>query len=416
MHGTRVARAAILSLLALLTAAATHAQSAFDNETAASGVPAKPSFAFARVRSKVQPGDDLGHVHTGMFCGSDAVTHAVAQIEQATNNSVKAAFKIAAREADLPVFEPELSPFETAAPRSADYLLGGVLQRITYDVCVDGPRRKGGVEVEMKWELFSTKLQRVVLTKTTSGGFKTDDYVTFNLDPKAYQQALQALLQSPEFKALAAGRLPEGAGTPTWQPLHLQPGTAIDGDAQGHADALTKAVVTIVSDLGSGTGFYIADGYLLTDRHVVGSSKYVKVKLANGRQLVGEVIRQDASRDVALLQTESAGVPSLRVSLADPPVGATTFAIGSPLGETLAGTFTRGVLSGVRDVNGTRLLQSDVAINHGNSGGPLLDAGSHVVGLAELTIAQTTGLSFFVPIKDALDRLNVVIDGGATGR
>lgn len=410
MHGTRAVRAAMLSLLVLLTAAATHAQSAFDNETAASGVPAKPTFAFARVRSKIQPGDDVGHVHSGMFCGSDATTRAVAQIEQVTNNSVKAAFKIVTREADLPVFEPELSPFETAAPRSADYLLGGVLQSMAYDMCVDGLRRKGSVQLEMKWEIYSTKLQRVVLTKTTSGSFKTDEYVTGGLDPKAYQQALQALLQSTEFKALAAGRLPDGAGAPTWQPLHLRASAGIDGDAQDHAAALTKAVVTIVSDLGSGTGFYIADGYLLTDRHVVGSSKYVKVKLANGRQLVGEVIRQDASRDVALLQTESAGMPSLRVSLVDPPVGATTFAIGSPLGEALAGTFTRGVLSGVRDVDGVRFLQSDVAINHGNSGGPLLDAGSHVVGLAELTVAQTTGLSFFVPVKDALDRLNVVID------
>jgi S1-C subfamily serine protease len=350
-----------------------------------------------------------------MFCGSDAPTHAVAQIEQVANNNVKAAFKIVAREAALPLFEPELSPFEAAAPRSADYLLGGVLERIAIDACVDGQRRKGSVDLEMKWEVYSTKLQRVVLNKTTSGGFKTDDYVTGSLEPKAYQQALQALLQSTEFKAVAAGKLPDGAGTPTWQPLHLRAGAAIAGDAQSHADALAKAVVTIVSDIGSGTGFYIADGYLLTDRHVVGSSKYVKVKLADGRQLVGEVLRQDASRDVALLQTESAGVPSLRVNLVDPPVGATTFAIGSPLGETLAGTFTRGVLSGVRDVDGTRFLQSDVAINHGNSGGPLLDAGSRVVGLAELTIIQTTGLSFFVPVKDALERLNVVIDDGAAG-
>ena len=413
MDRPRAARAAILSLLALTAAAATHAQSAFDNETAASGVPAKVTFAFARVRSKVQPGDDVGHIHTGMFCGSDSTTRAVANIEQVTNSNVKAAFKVVSREADLPLFEPELSPFESAAPRSADYLLGGVLQRMAYDACVDGVKRKGSVEVEMRWELFSTKLQRVVLAKTTTGAFKTDDYVTGGLDGKAYQQSLQALFQSPEFKALEAGRLPDGVATPTWQPLHLRAGATIDGDPQGRADALTKAVVTIISDLGSGTGFYIADGYLLTDRHVVGSSKYVKVKLSSGKQLVGEVIRQDASRDVALLQTESAGVPSLRVSLADPPVGATTFAIGSPLGETLAGTFTRGVLSGVRDVNGTRLFQSDVAINHGNSGGPLLDSTSRVVGLAELTIQQTTGLSFFVPVKDALERLSVVIDDGA---
>jgi len=99
-----------------------------------------------------------------------------------------------------------------------------------------------------------------------------------------------------------------------------------------------------------------------------------------------------------------------KASVFAPPVGAPMYAIGSPLGETLAGTFTQGVLSGVRDFNGTRFFQSDVSINHGNSGGPMLDGNSRVVGLADLHIDQASGLSFFVPMKDALDRLAVVID------
>jgi hypothetical protein len=405
------ALAATLSLIAALASA----QSAFDNEAAAGASPAKVTFEFARLRSRVQPGDDVGHSKTGFFCREELPTRAAPQAEQLANNNAKLAFKTQAKELGVPVFEHDLSPFESAAPKSADYLVGGVLQRLTYDTCVDGLRKKGGVELEVKWELYSTKLQRVVLTKSTVGVFRTDDYVTGGFDTRAYAEAMRLLLQSDEFKALATGPQPEGS-TPKWQPLHLRAGAAIEGEASARAEALTKAVVTIVSDLGSGTGFYIADGYLLTDRHVVGSSRYVKVKLSSGKQLVGEVIRQDPARDVALLQTEPSGTPTLRVDLVDPTVGAAMFAIGSPLGETLAGTFTRGVLSGVREVNGTRLLQSDVAINRGNSGGPMLDSASHVVGLAELTINQTTGLSFFVPIKDALDRLAVVVDDGAAAR
>lgn len=391
-----------------VSAAAQAPQSAFDNAPAADAP--KVTFEFARVRSKVQPNDAVGHYRTGFFCGNDVESHAVPTIEQVANTNGGLAFKVTAKELKVPLFERELSPFEAAAPKSADYRVGGVVQRMYFDTCNDGNRRKGSAEVEVKWEVYSTKLQRVVLSKTTVGTFKTDDFITGSFDAYAYAKSMRQFMLSDEFKALEAGKLPEGAAAPAWQPLHLKAGAGVEGNAPARADQLTKAVVTIVSDLGSGTGFYIADGYLLTDRHVVGSQRYVKVKLSNGKQLVGEVVRQDAARDVALLQTEPSGTPTLRVSLADPAVGSPMYAIGSPLGETLAGTFTQGVLSGIRDVNGTRFLQSDVAINAGNSGGPMLDANSHVVGLADLKIDQTSGLSFFVPLKDALDRLAVVID------
>ena len=369
----------------------------------------KATFEFARLRSRVQPGEVIGHVHSGFFCGTTGDSRAVAQIEQVSNGNALTAFKMVTRDLGVVLFEKEISPFENTSSKSADYRVGATLQRLVVDMCYDGVKRKGTLELEVKWDVYSTKQQRVVMSKTTTGAFKADDFTPASFDVPAYAKSLHALMESNDFRALAAGR-PPAPVAPTWQALHLKAGATIEGDAQARADALGKSVVTVISDAGTGTGFYIADGYLLTDRHVVGSSKYVKIKLSNGKQLVGEVLRQDATRDIALLQTESSGQPALRVSLVDPPVGATMFAIGSPLGESLAGTFTRGVLSGVRDFNGTRFLQSDVAINHGNSGGPMIDAFGHVVGLADLTINQTQGLSFFVPIKDALDRLAVVMD------
>ena len=406
------ARHLVIAGLAALVCVSAQAQSPADPSgdlASPSSDTDKATFEFARLRSRVQPGEVIGHVRTGFFCGTVGDSHAVAQIEQVSNSNALAAFKTVTRDLGVVLFEKEISPFETTASKSADYRVGATLQRITLDMCYDGTKRKGTLELEVKWDVYSTKQQRVVMSKTTTGAFKADDFTLGSFDIPAYAKSLHELMEASDFRALAAGR-PPAPVTPTWQSLHLKTGATIDGDAQARADALSKAVVTIVSDVGSGTGFYIADGYLLTDRHVVGSSKYVKVKLSSGKQLVGEVLRQDATRDVALLQTESSGTPSLRVNLADPPVGATMFAIGSPLGETLAGTFTRGVLSGVRDFNGSRFLQSDVAINHGNSGGPMIDALGHVVGLSDLTINQTQGLSFFVPIKDALDRLAVVVD------
>ena len=402
-----------LAALSVFMACAANAQSPADPNDSAfpAAAPAKASFEFVRIRSRIQPGDLIGHFKKGMFCGSDGGDpHATAQIEQISTANARNAFKTATHDPGTPVFEREISPFESGESKSADYRIGGVFERVALNTCTDGRARKGSMEIEVKWDVYSTRLQKVVLSKTTVGLFKTDDYAEVSFETLSYANSLRNLMQSDEFKALAARQPPTSAPAPTWQPLHLKAIAAVEGDAQQHAAALAKAVVTIESDLGSGTGFYIADGYLLTDRHVVGSAKYVKVKLSNGKQLVGEVLRQDVARDVALLQTEPSGMPTLHVTLVDPAVGSSMFAIGSPLGDKLAGTFTRGVLSGVRDVSGTRYLQSDVAINRGNSGGPMLDASSRVVGLADLVINQTQGLSFFVPIKDALDRLAVVVD------
>jgi serine protease Do len=144
---------------------------------------------------------------------------------------------------------------------------------------------------------------------------------------------------------------------------------------------------------------------------VVGNTHYVKVKLASGRVLVGEVVRENARRDVALIKTESvADMTPLHVSMAEPPVGEDVFAIGSPLGQELAGTFTRGVLSGVRENNGLEYLQSDVAVNHGNSGGPLLDVTYTVIGMTVSGIERANGLSFFIPIREAAYAPQLVFD------
>ena len=177
-----------------------------------------------------------------------------------------------------------------------------------------------------------------------------------------------------------------------------------------NAAALRNAAATVMHDNVSGSAFYVADGYLLTNHHVVGNAHYVKVKLASGQVLVGEVLRDDVRRDVALIKTEPAGVTPLHVNMAEPAVGSDVFAIGSPLGQELAGTFTRGVLSGTRAHDGLEYLQSNAAVNPGNSGGPLLDASSSVIGMTVLKINQAAGLSFFIPIRDAANAVQPVFD------
>ena len=399
-------RKAILLAFATLgaVAQAPAADSAFEDAAAAP----KQTWEFARLRSKVMPGEKIGFFTNAAWCMGRHEFNAPAKIDDYVNADGVFAFKQVAKAIDLTLFQKDVSPFETGTPASADFRVGGTLMQINVDWCVDGHRGKGETNVDIRWEIWSTKQQRVVMTKTTPGHVKFDDWDD-NYENKGYIESMKAMFASQEAKDLIAGILP--ARKDAYEPLHLTAHTLAGVDTQKNATELKKSVVTVLSDSGSGTGFFVADGYLLTDHHVVGTSRYVKVRLWDGTDTVGEVVREDAGRDVALLKTSLTTARSIEVRATDPNSGENMFAIGSPLGQTFEGTFTRGVMSGTRDIAGRRFFQSDVAVTQGNSGGPLLDGSSHVVGLTDWGIPQAAGLSFFVPVKEALEKLNVTIDG-----
>lgn len=419
-HAAAAIALAASSLFSTLASAADI--SAFDPPASGpASTPSAPRFEFARVRSAIPVGDKVGYSASGMFCTGRHEVRATAALEQINSGQAALAFRAEAAALNMPSPTATMSAFDEAAPKTEpDYRVGGVLQSLAFDECASGGDRKGSVSVTVKWEIFAPKLQKVVLTKVTSGSVSVDSFEAVNgrdFESRAYRAALHALLTDAELTALrpvdgpsATATASAGAGA-TLPALHLKSAPALPGGSQANAPVLRQAVATILHDNITGSGFYIADGYLLTNHHVVGSTHYVKVKLASGRVIVGEVVRDDVRRDVALIKTEPvADVKPLHVSVAEAPVGEDVFAIGSPLGQELAGTFTRGVLSGVRENNGLEYLQSDVAVNHGNSGGPLLDGTSTVIGMTVSGIERANGLSFFIPIREAANSLQIVFD------
>ncbi|MEU8373793.1 trypsin-like peptidase domain-containing protein [Micromonospora sp. NPDC048894] len=158
------------------------------------------------------------------------------------------------------------------------------------------------------------------------------------------------------------------------------------------------------SSLGSGV-ILDTDGLVLTNQHVVDSGGQVDVALADGRTAPATVVAQDARADIALLRaTGLTGLtPATLGSDSTLTVGDTVLAFGSPLG--LVGTVTSGIVSAlhrsVDDLSG--LVQTDAAINHGNSGGALVDTAGRVVGI-NVAIATTgedegsVGLGFAIPM------------------
>jgi S1-C subfamily serine protease len=172
-----------------------------------------------------------------------------------------------------------------------------------------------------------------------------------------------------------------------------------------------KSVAVIYAADGQGSGFLVSsDGYVLTNRHVVGGSRFVKLKWSNGAETLGEVVRSDARRDVALIKTDAQGRAPLALRLGPVQQGEAVFAIGTPLDDKLQNTMTRGIVSAERVDQGLRYIQSDAGVNHGNSGGPLIDEKGQVVAITVsglLPNSMQMGLNFFIPIDDALKVLSL---------
>ncbi|WP_395699601.1 Do family serine endopeptidase [Aquabacterium sp.] len=171
---------------------------------------------------------------------------------------------------------------------------------------------------------------------------------------------------------------------------------------------------------GQGSGFVVsADGLILTNAHVVRDAKEVTVRLADRREFAAKVLGSDTATDIAVLRIDAKGLPTVR--LGDPKslmVGDYVLAIGAPFG--LEQTATSGIVSAKgRSLPGDAFvpfIQTDAAVNPGNSGGPLFDAAGNVVGINSQIYSRTggfQGLSFAIPIDVAMQVKEQIV---ATGR
>jgi serine protease Do len=158
---------------------------------------------------------------------------------------------------------------------------------------------------------------------------------------------------------------------------------------------------------GVGSGFILtADGFVMTNAHVVDGADEVIVTLTDKRELKAKIIGADTRTDVAVVKIEATGLPSVKIGDVNRlKVGEWVMAIGSPFG--LDNTVTAGIVSAKQRDTGDYLnfIQTDVAINPGNSGGPLLNLRGEVIGINSQIYSRSggfMGISFAIPIDDAI--------------
>lgn len=221
--------------------------------------------------------------------------------------------------------------------------------------------------------------------------------------------------------------------------------TESSDNAMSAADAFNKVspavvIISTVADSGSvsmfgtsgevqgmGSGFIInEDGSILTNYHVISGAKEIKVTLSDGSEVSASVVNYDSDKDIAMIKlAEGTKVPAV-AELGDSDEiypGAEVIAIGTPLSKNLAYTLTKGVISGSNrsipigtDGKTTNLIQTDAAINSGNSGGPLVNTKGQVIGINSMKLssqasssnASVEGIGFAIPINDVKSQIGTL--------
>ncbi len=209
--------------------------------------------------------------------------------------------------------------------------------------------------------------------------------------------------------------------------LSIQPSAAEQDDEL--LDAYSRAVVNVVSTVGpavvairvrqlprsprfggegAGSGVIIAtDGFVLTNNHIVEHASDVEVSVTDGRLLPAQLVGTDPATDLAIVRVSVSNLPTAELGNSDAlRVGQLAIAIGNPLG--FQSTVSAGVVSALgRALRGQsgrlieNVIQTDVALNPGNSGGPLVNSRGQVIGINTAMIAMAQGISFAVPVNTA---------------
>ena len=177
----------------------------------------------------------------------------------------------------------------------------------------------------------------------------------------------------------------------------------------------------------TGSGFVLTeDGYIVTNHHVIADADEgtVVVQFYSGEEYPAAIVGTDSMNDIALLKIEAEGLQTVTVGDSDEvEVGETVEAIGNPLGD-LTFTMTAGYISALDreiDADGTpiNMLQTDAAINSGNSGGPLFDMNGNIIGVTTAKVSGTTetgvtieGLGFAIPINDVVSLVKDIMTNG----
>ncbi len=188
--------------------------------------------------------------------------------------------------------------------------------------------------------------------------------------------------------------------------------SAVSGDFSKIVEDAVRGVVSVLTEDGQGSGaIYSDDGYIVTNHHVIKTASNIEVLFSDGSRVDAVLIGSNSVNDIALLKVDVDDLYELEFGNSnDVKIGQKVVALGNPLG--LSFTVTEGIVSAKNRViieGAAGLIQTDVAVNPGNSGGPLLNKEGEVIGIVNAKLAGYEGLGFAIPSNIVVSDINSIL-------
>jgi len=374
----------------------------------------------ASIRSALTPGSELGGHYDGLLHIRKETYFAQGVISDAMESAYKRTVEEELRTAGYPTPKSAgTSVFGEEADESwkAQFLVGGTITQAHLDTYAPLAGNKTEASCTVRWEVLDRRSRQVVYTATTSGSALSPG-VNADALSGALRSSFREVLADPHLVAAVSSRSvtpPTGAEHATKITITPVDAAVTPLNTEDLVRITAPCVVAIRSSRGHGSGLALDPaGIILTSYHVVEGDAALSVMLYDGSERNAQVIAVAAESDVAILKVEGAidgcGGLSLRLdSGAD--VGEDVIAVGAPLSLALSHTVSKGIVSALRSVEGRHLIQTDVAVNPGNSGGPLIDSRGRVIGIVSMKLSASgiEGLGFAIPIGEALTALGVTV-------
>jgi S1-C subfamily serine protease len=377
---------------------------------------------FSRIVIDLKRGAQIGTFRQGVgFCSERGTLVYRGGRMHVDDRELSGVFRDELERANYKVVGDPDALFDDPSSWQAEFLIAGLVKRIDADLCYaynefeKVTKTSGVLLMDVDWQVYSRLDRNVVYREQTEGRGEIKELSTSgetDLVLDAFAQATRNLLADRRFYEIVGQ-----GGAPVQRPtsevgmnlvsrqLFTQPITA-------NMAAVRNNVVVVYGGGGHGSGFVIDDsGRVLTNEHVVRTAARVGVRFESGDEATATVLATDPRRDVALLRLDRSGTGGLPIRFDQPAVGDTVYAVGAPLDPAYSATVSKGIISAFRDIEGESWIQSDVNVQHGSSGGPLLDERGNILGITargEPNEAGTpSGVNLFVPILDALRRLGL---------
>ena len=275
----------------------------------------------------------------------------------------------------------------------------------------------GVLNIKLFHQLQTRQENELSISFTTESTVPEDAPISMASEPAQYSDA--------PFVSMDLQQAPAGV-----ENVPAQGGLSLQDIYTRNIDSVVSITCSKRSSTSSGTGVILSqDGYIVTNAHVVEGGSSITVQLTDDRTFSASIVGSDEISDLAVLYIAAEGLtPAQFGDSSSLRVGDTVVAIGDPLGVDFRGTYTNGIVSAINrdvDVDGRTmtLLQTNAALNSGNSGGPLINCYGQVIGINTMKIGTYTdsagveGLGFAIPsatVKDVVDQL--ITQGYVSGR